>query len=180
MKKAKLYLTVFFCIITSFLFAGESVTSLIETSNGAKFQCHFEYGLFKLISKGEKVKSWKDSSGEAIYTFKGTKREFIETNSIHYVVGDAFGFKFKIPELGNGDTLTITIDAIVPTISGGEKKISGNFMYDSKDNSERFKKIFWSMDDDERHPDVSKYGKFKLSLFNKGNLIISKTFIVTR
>jgi ankyrin repeat protein len=147
-------------MICSTGFTAQTTDLSVETENGKKL-------IIKDVNSG-----YFESMMDYYYD------KFTETNNIPLKNGYAFGFKFRLPDIPDGDA--IVIDEVVklpkPVGKGKSDIVKGKTQYD---RSYPFPpRLVWTLYEDE--PEYFITGKWTYSLYNKGNLLISRKFHIER
>lgn len=186
--KLKTYKMIFFFLFTALLlsfpysqtvFSEETKSFQVVTREGKTLVCkNVKYGSRKVISEGKKALGGRDSHGNFFEIASDSKYEFSETTKIKLSSGTNFGITYELPEIEYADQVSLKVIAIFPTpIELNEKKetsISCQYEYDDRSKKEQY--ITWTFKKDEPHYHVK--GDWKLEVYNKENLLISKKFTV--
>jgi len=177
-KRALLFL-ILSAFLASHANAAETTAFKVVTEKGRVLRCNkVKFGFFKVLSSRGKGKASGKSSHSPHYGGHMAGWKFVESTVIPRREGDSFGVEFLVPKIGKKDTLIIKAVIEVPARKSGVKKLSETFKYKSKE-SNLMRSVRWTFDTtDGENKDVAKKGVFKLSLYNKDKLLISKTFKV--
>ena len=138
-------------------------------------------GYYKRISRGIKVEVGKDSHGNPIYRSTGVERQFIETSDIPLNIGDSFGLQFMVSEIESGDLVILDLVFELPSsVKRGLESsnlVKSAIRLDSKASSQ-LRRVLWTFR--KENPQFHLPGKWRIRVYNKGNLLISKRFCVVR
>jgi len=153
-------ITVLVLMICSTGFTVQSTDLTVETENGKK-----------LVIK-DVISGYFESIMDYDYD------QFTETNNIPLKNGYAFGFEFRLPNIPDGDSIVIDVIVQLPEgIDNGKEKldiVKGKIQLDR--TASDIQHIFWIFDKEE--PEYFITGTWTYSLYNKGNLLISRKFRV--
>jgi hypothetical protein len=160
----------------------KAVEFTVTTEKGQVLKCYrVRFGHFQLLSGGQTREGRKTSNGPSPHVWgHEAPWKLIQTTTITRCEGDSFGFEFLLPRIGKDDALIIKAVIEAPTKKGPSRRIEEDFKYFSQE-SNLMRSIRWTFDSkDGRNQDVSSEGKFEFSLYNRGALLVSKTFQVTK
>ena len=134
------------------------------------------FGYFKTLSPGKVSPGGRGKFKDTVNNVEDEIFRFVERDKIPLVIGDAFGVQWDVPEIGAADVLVLQKKWELPPVKGragkGENALELKAVYRNKGEAVINR---WKFQD---YKGFNLPGKWTLSFYNKGKLLISKTFTV--